>query len=133
MAVELAKVALWIETVDPGLPLGFFDSNIRCGDSLIGIFDLKVLERGIPEAAYKTLIGDDKDTAGYYARRNRDENSGQGSLDFTTGGGKLPPAKQLIDIASELRFMGEDTLEQIRSKAGRFTELRSTASWSGIK
>ena len=32
MAVELTKVALWIETVDPGLPLGFFDAQIRCGD-----------------------------------------------------------------------------------------------------
>ena len=30
MAVELTKVALWIETVDPGLPLGFFDAQIRC-------------------------------------------------------------------------------------------------------
>jgi type II restriction/modification system DNA methylase subunit YeeA len=27
MAVELTKVALWIETVDPGLPLGFFDAR----------------------------------------------------------------------------------------------------------
>ncbi len=32
MAVELTKVALWIETVDPGLPLGFFDAQIHCGD-----------------------------------------------------------------------------------------------------
>lgn len=36
MAVELTKVALWIETVDPGLPLGFFDAQIRCGDALLG-------------------------------------------------------------------------------------------------
>ncbi|MCK5747674.1 MAG: N-6 DNA methylase, partial [Oricola sp.] len=42
MAVELTKVALWIETVDPGLPLGFFDAQIRCGDALLGVFDLKV-------------------------------------------------------------------------------------------
>ena len=33
MAVELAKVALWIETVEPGKPLGFLDANIQCGDS----------------------------------------------------------------------------------------------------
>ena len=29
MAVELAKVALWIETVEPGKPLGFLDANLR--------------------------------------------------------------------------------------------------------
>ena len=73
MAVELTKVALWIETVDPGLPLGFFDAQIRCGDSLLGVFDLKVLEEGIPDAAYKPLTGDDKEVAKYYAQKNKRE------------------------------------------------------------
>ena len=58
MAVELTKVALWIETVDPGKPLGFLDANIRCGDALLGVFDMAALEKGIPEAAYKPLTGD---------------------------------------------------------------------------
>ena len=51
MAVELTKVALWIETVDPGLPLGFFDAQIRCGNALLGVFDLKVLQGGIATLA----------------------------------------------------------------------------------
>ena len=71
MAVELTKVALWIETVDPGLPLGFFDAQIRCGDALLGVFDLKVLEEGIPDAAYKPLTGDDKDIASIYKKNQR--------------------------------------------------------------
>ena len=71
MAVELAKVALWIETVEPGKPLGFLDANIRCGDSLLGVFDLKALRQGIPDAAYKPLSGDDKDAAKIAARINR--------------------------------------------------------------
>ena len=33
--------------VHKGLPLGFFDAQIRCGDSLLGVFDLKTLEKGI--------------------------------------------------------------------------------------
>src|SRR6185437_11437624 len=61
MAVELTKVALWIETVEPGKPLGYLDANIRCGDALLGVFDLEVLRAGIPDAAYKPLSGDDKD------------------------------------------------------------------------
>src|SRR5262249_58340068 len=73
MAVELTKVALWIETVDPGLPLGFFDAQIRCGDALLGVFDLKVLEAGIPHAAYKPLTGDDQEVAQYYAQKNKRE------------------------------------------------------------
>ena len=67
MAVELTKVALWIETVDPGKPLGFLDANIRCGDSLLGGSDLKTLKEGIPDGAYKPLAGDDKATARLYA------------------------------------------------------------------
>lgn len=85
MAVELTKVALWIETVEPGKPLGFLDANIRGGDSLLGLFDLKALEKGIPDDAYKQLSGDDKETAKHFLARNRAERSGQGSLDF--GGG----------------------------------------------
>ena len=48
MAVELTKVALWIETVEPGKPLGFLDANIRCGDRLLGVFDLQGAARGHP-------------------------------------------------------------------------------------
>ena len=37
MAVELAKVALWLHTVAKGKPLSFLDHHIRCGNSLIGV------------------------------------------------------------------------------------------------
>ena len=60
MAVELTKVALWIETVEPGKPLGFLDANIREGDALFGVYNLEALRQGIPDAAYKVLSGDDK-------------------------------------------------------------------------
>ena len=36
MAVELAKLSLWLHTVAKGEPLSFLDHHIRCGDSLIG-------------------------------------------------------------------------------------------------
>lgn len=63
MAVELCKTALWLETIEPGKPLGFLDHHIRCGDSLIGVRDPKVLADGIPDEAYKPLTGDDKGVA----------------------------------------------------------------------
>jgi hypothetical protein len=85
MAVELTKVALWIETVEPGKPLGFLDPNIRCGDSLFGVSDLKALAQGIPNAAYRPLAGDDKETARHFEKRNKAEREGQGALDFAKG------------------------------------------------
>src|SRR5690606_17349863 len=37
MAVELAKVSLWLECHVPGQPLTFLDHHIKCGNSLIGV------------------------------------------------------------------------------------------------
>lgn len=124
MAVELTKVALWIETVDPGLPLGFFDAQIRCGDALLGVFDLKVLEDGIPDAAYKPLIGDDKDIASIYRKINAAAKTGQGGFDFSTGLNKLPEIKPFAVDFSGFRELPEDTLDEIGAKAARFKELR---------
>ena len=124
MAVELTKVALWIETVDPGLPLGFFDAQIRCGDALLGVFDLKVLEDGIPDAAYKPLTGDDKDIASIYRKINAAAKSGQAGFDFGTGLNKLPETKPFAVDFSGFRDLPEDTLDEIGAKAARFKELR---------
>ncbi len=133
MAVELTKVALWIETVDPGLPLGFFDAQIRCGDSLLGVFDLQALEAGIPDAAYKPLAGDDRETARHFAARNRSERAGQGTLDFARGGGAMPAARQFADLGGKLRALREDTLEEIAAKARQYQSLRSGPAWYGWK
>ena len=121
MAVELTKVALWIETVEPGKPLGFLDANIRCGDSLLGIYDLEALRQGIPDEAYKPLTGDDKETAAHFRKRNASERKGQGALDFAGTGGKLPPAPPLAGAARALRALPEDSPEDIAEKHRRFT------------
>jgi hypothetical protein len=131
LAVELTKVALLIETVEPGKPLGFLDANIRCGDSLLGVFDLDALRQGIPDAAYKPLIGDDKDTARYFGKRNNDEREGQGHLDFAGGRGHLPAAAPLADEARALRAMPEDSPAEIAAKRRRFAAGRADPkSWS---
>lgn len=115
MAVELAKVALWIESVSPGKPLGFLDGNIRCGDALLGVFDLDALAQGIPDEAYKPLTGDSKDAAKYYLLANRDAKTGQGTLDFTNGSGVMPPAKLAADLGM-IRKLPEDTVGQVEKK-----------------
>jgi hypothetical protein len=56
LAVDLCKVALWVEGHAPGKPLTFLDAHIKCGDALVGVFDLAVLERGHPR---RRLQGDD--------------------------------------------------------------------------
>ena len=45
MAVELAKVSLWLHTFTVGAPLGFLDHHLRCGDSLFGCWVRQGVER----------------------------------------------------------------------------------------
>ena len=122
MAIELARVALWIETVEPGKPLGFLDANLRIGDSLLGIFDLKALEKGIPDAAYKPLTGDHKPTANDFKERNkRDKGEAAGFLDFS--GSRRGQTVELPRLAASMRAvrqLPEDTVQQVHDKRQRY-------------
>jgi hypothetical protein len=43
LAVELAKLSIWLVTLAKGRPFGFLNHNLRCGDSLLGIHRLDQL------------------------------------------------------------------------------------------
>ncbi|WP_324623180.1 Eco57I restriction-modification methylase domain-containing protein [Delftia lacustris] len=43
LAVELAKLSIWLVTLAKGRPFGFLDHNLLCGDSLLGIHRLDQL------------------------------------------------------------------------------------------
>ena len=45
LAVELAKVSLWLHTFTVGAPLSFLDHHLRCGDSLFGAWVLPVIKK----------------------------------------------------------------------------------------
>ncbi len=45
LAVELAKLSLWLDSFTLGTPLTFLDHHIRCGDSLIGLWLDNLKER----------------------------------------------------------------------------------------
>jgi hypothetical protein len=44
MAVEMAKLSLWLISMDPQRPFTFLDDRLVCGDSLLGITSLDQLE-----------------------------------------------------------------------------------------
>ena len=51
VAVELARLAIWVHTFVPGLPLSFLDHNLVCGDSLTGVGNLdEVIAEFDPES-----------------------------------------------------------------------------------
>ena len=79
MAVELAKVSLWLTAATNDLPLNFLDHKIKCGNSLISATP-ELIIKGIPSEAYSPVEGDDKNIARkrmkiareYYKRREQE-------------------------------------------------------------
>jgi hypothetical protein len=69
MAVELAKVSLWLEALEPGKPLSFLDAHIKQGNGLIGATPA-LIAKGIPFDAFKPIEGDDPKFAASLKRAN---------------------------------------------------------------
>ena len=114
MAVELCKVALWIEALEPGKPLSFLDARIRCGDSLIGVFDYEMLRRGLPDEAFDELTGDDKKVAKYFRQKNARERDGAGSSSLFA---EFRAPAEIRDGADRVLALPEDTLDEITAKS----------------
>jgi hypothetical protein len=74
MAVELAKVSLWLHTFTVGAPLSFLDHHLRCGDSLFGEGVGRILER-LEKGGHAAFIGDEvKKAVGSASAMNTIEN-----------------------------------------------------------
>ena len=53
MAVELARMGLWLEGFAENEPLSFLDHHLQVGNALLGVMDLETVQLGIDNAAYK--------------------------------------------------------------------------------
>jgi N-6 DNA Methylase len=102
MAVELAKVSLWLEALDPGKPLSFLDAHVKQGNALIGATP-KLIDQGIPDAAFKPVEGDDEKWARFLAKTNEKQRTGQGSLfevEDIAGHANTQLAEELLQITT---------------------------------
>jgi hypothetical protein len=110
LAVELCKVSLWMESIDPGLPLTFLESHIRHGNSLLGT-TRALMGDGVPEAAWVVLEGDDKKVTAALKRRNKEELAGERilPLEQRNGTGALRDAMRGVEQApdTDVAALGE--------------------------
>lgn len=126
LAVELCKVALWLEAHNPGEPLNFLDHHIKCGNAIVGFTRREELERGVPDEAFLTLPGDNKETATILRKRNKAER-----LEHESGQTRVEEyspeiRRQLDDILrgwQELSALPEQTPEEIEAKKQRYQRL----------
>ena len=127
LAVELCKVALWLEAHVPGEPLGFLDHHIKCGNAIVGFVTRDELDKGIPDESFKTLPGDDKDIASAFRKTNKDERK-----ERAAGQKQLPLAPELqekldavLSRMRELSALPEHTPAEIAAKKKRYAATQS--------
>lgn len=100
MAVELCKVSLWIESMEPGKGLMFLDHRLKCGNSLLGATP-ELLAKGVPDEAFLPLEGDDKNTCSELKKKNQKERAGQRSFSSAFHTGTKEAAGNMIDWLDE--------------------------------
>lgn len=132
MAVELCKISLWMEALEPGKPLTFLDHHIQCGNSLLGCTP-ELLQKGIPDAAFTALTGDDKDYCSKYKKLNKEERD-KDVLDIFSGDeqpwdhlGKHAP--YLIN----LNQMDDTNLENLNRKEEAYAEIMRSSGYLNSK
>jgi hypothetical protein len=125
MAVELCKVSLWMEAIEPGKPLSFLDSRIVHGNALLGATP-RLLARGVPDEAFKPLTGDDKATVRALRKTNRRERTAR-----LAGQGRLSVGPSVSDLAAPVRrelaeidALPETTPAEVALKERRFTAFQ---------
>jgi hypothetical protein len=132
MAVELCKVSLWMEAIEPGKPLSFLDHHIKGGNSLLGVTP-RLLHEGIPEAAFTAIEGDDKTIVKELKQRHKKE------VKDRTGGRQtylFEPYLKLGNLAEEfVRVTTDpnDTAADIARKAKLYAELVEGADYCNAK
>lgn len=122
MAVELCKVGLWMEAVEPGLPLTFLNSHIQHGNALLGTTP-ELMAKGIPDAAWDPIEGDDKKTASALKKRNKKAAAGQRSLDTLWTQPEGAEALTVTRAVTELDAASDANAEALAKKEER---------WDGI-
>ena len=142
MAVELCKVSLWLEALEPGKPLSFLDAHIQCGNSLLGTTP-PLIAKGLPEEAFIPLEGDDKDVVSELKKRNKKELTGTGKQKQTKAiatplfSGLGTSYGPLIDNLSKefevLEAVDDTTLAAVHAKETRYKAMQGSEGWRHAK
>ena len=135
MALELARMALWLEAYTPDAPLGFIDHHFQLGNALLGVMDPKVILDGVPDEAYKELTGDNNDLCRDLKRRNRTERTG---LQRMRAAASFSQSLQSMDLSAtalplqQLDELPDASLADIAAKRQAYEALQQGASDDGL-
>ncbi|WP_181686297.1 Eco57I restriction-modification methylase domain-containing protein, partial [Halorhabdus salina] len=100
MAVELAKLSMWLETLATDQPLAFLDHHLKTGNSLVGSDVTAVLSE------------DDEDEDGQLTLTQAFSRVRRNTLDH------------VMDLMADLLSIGNETLDDVHSMEETYAEIR---------
>ena len=101
MAVELAKLSMWLETLAADQPLAFLDHHLKSGNSLVGSDITEVLSNGT------------------------EENGGQITLTQAFAKVRERTLEHVMDLMEDLLAIDNETLADIKSMEDIYDEIRA--------
>jgi hypothetical protein len=138
LAVELCKVALWLESHTPGEPLGFLDHRIKCGDAVVGLCRREELERGISEEAFAAvgnLSAEDKKALSEMRKRIAQEKrvaaGVQAGTELFASVGQT--VNDLLQKLSDVDALPEHTPDEVERKRLAYQGLLKGDLWWRLK
>ena len=133
LAVELAKVSLWIKSAVSDKPLNFLDHRIRCGNSMIGA-DAELVGGEFPVDVYETSGGEDwhdgNDVRATVRKQNKARSRGSNDRSLSNWSSDQ---RALADSVSTINDIDDVTVENIQMKETLYDEFRDTPEFEREK
>ena len=123
LAIEITKVALWLEAFDGSRPFPFLDAHLKVGNSLLGTTPA-LLRANIPDTAF-TALGDDNKTwtSKLKARNKAERERHAGQLTISDSSTLEVETAALTKKARVLEDTPASTLAQARARADAWRRL----------
>jgi len=123
LAVELCKVAFWLEAHNPGQPLNFLDHHIKNGNAIVGYVRREELDRGVPDEAFTTMLGDDKEIAAEFRKQNKAERKVQNQTPLNLAPEIQRHLEEIFKQWQEVSGLPEQTPTEIETKKRRYQDF----------
>ena len=126
LAIEITKVALWLEAFDADRPFPFLDAHFRVGNALLGTTP-ELLRHNIPDTAFVPLGHDDKEwTSKLKARNKKERQADENQLTLSFGAETLNvETSQFTKAAREADTSTIGSVAALRARADAWRRLET--------
>ena len=128
LAVELCKVALWLEAHNPGEPLGFLDHHIKCGNAIVGFVSREEVDNGVPDEAFARMPGDDADFVKAIRNKNKAERRDRKQRAFNFTEERRGEIDKVLEKWRAITAMPERTPAEIEAKKVAFERFSTSGA-----